>query len=96
MFQSTILDAIVVGQQRALDPYLDTTERVLLFIQVGPNQTSCSLFPSTELGAQIRGQITKDLSRRHVPSYVFVVSRIPYNTNGKKMEIQVKKVVNGS
>ena len=44
---------------------------------------------------QIKEQIAKHLSRKHVPEFVFEVEKIPYNTNGKKMEIQVKRIVNG-
>lgn len=50
--------------------------------------------PSKELDTRIREQIAKDLSRRHVPAHIFEVKEIPYNVNGKKMEIQVKAVVN--
>ena len=30
-----------------------------------------------------------------MPEYMFEVEEVPYNANGKKMEIQVKAVVNG-
>ena len=50
--------------------------------------------PSKELDTRIREQIAKDLSSRHVPAHIFEVKEIPYNVNGKKMEIQVKAVVN--
>lgn len=93
-FQPSIVDAIVVGQQRTTAPYCDVAERVLLFIQCPSCASSNSLLPTKKLETQIREQIAKDLSRRHVPAHVFEVEKIPYNTNGKKMEIQVKKIVN--
>lgn len=40
-------------------------------------------------------QIIKDLSRRHIPAHIFEIPQVPYNANGKKMEIQVKAVLNG-
>ena len=93
-FQSSIVDAIVVGQQRTKAPYSDTTERVLLFIACFPHASSNTLLPTEKLDSQIREQISKDLSRRHVPAHILEVTKIPYNANGKKLEIQVKKLVN--
>lgn len=95
VFQSSIADAIVVGQQRSEPPYSDATERVLLFIQCHLGASSKTLTPTKKLESQIRAQIAKHLSKRHVPAYIFEISKVPYNVNGKKMEIQVKKVVNG-
>lgn len=43
---------------------------------------------------RIRQAIARDLSRRHVPHHVIEVSGIPYNANGKKMEIQLKAILN--
>jgi acetoacetyl-CoA synthetase len=45
------------------------------------------------LERQIREEIAKNLSRRHVPTFIFEVPEVPYNVNGKKLEIQVKKVL---
>ena len=84
-----------MGQQRKIGPYSDPTERVLLFIQCHPDASTNSLLPTKKLEMQIKEQIATDLSRKHVPAYVFEVAKIPYNANGKKMEIQVKKIVNG-
>ncbi|KIX95811.1 uncharacterized protein Z520_08519 [Fonsecaea multimorphosa CBS 102226] len=94
-FTSSIADSLVVGQQRRAAPYSDTTERVLLFIKCREGESSNRLLPKRDLEARIREQIAKDLSRRHVPAHIFEVNEIPYNANGKKMEIQVKAVVNG-
>ena len=94
-FASSILDALVVGQQRATSTYSDSTERILLFIRCSDVKGTDTLYPPRELVNLIREQITKDLSRRHVPEYIFEVDEVPYNANGKKMEIQVKAIVNG-
>lgn len=94
-FTSSVLDALVVGQQRVSPAYSDSTERVLLFIKCSNTHSTGTLFPTQKLDALIRQRIMKDLSRRHVPEYIFEVEDVPYNANGKKMEIQVKAIVNG-
>ena len=94
-FSSSVLDALVVGQQRTTSPYSDPTEQVLLFIKCSPTAASGRFNPFRELDTAIRQQIAQDLSRRHVPSHIFEIDEVPYNANGKKMEIQVKGVVNG-
>ncbi|KAH8810648.1 putative acetyl-CoA synthetase [Xylogone sp. PMI_703] len=92
-FASSILDACVVGQQRVKHPYSDAAERVVLFIKCAPTITTNSMIPDTVLEKQIRDQITTDLSRRHVPSFIFEVAEIPYNFNGKKLETQIKAIL---
>jgi acetoacetyl-CoA synthetase len=72
-----------VGQQRSIDQ----AERVVLFVKLKPPYVG-KLRHGIE--CRIRNQIAKDLSRRHVPHYIFEVLAIPHNANGKKMEIQVK------
>jgi acetoacetyl-CoA synthetase len=94
-FSSSILDSIVVGQQRTSPPYSDSTERVLLFLKCHDDASTGGLIPSKDLEARIRDQIAKDLSRRHVPAHIFEVKEVPYNANGKKMGIQTKAIVNG-
>lgn len=95
-FTPSILDAIVVGQQRVQPPlYSDPTERVVLFIKCTPSATSGTLTPSPILTAKIKDAIAKNLSRRHVPSFIFEAPEVPYNVNGKKLEIQVKAVLCG-
>lgn len=48
----------------------------------------------SQLKDRIRQKIAEDLSRRHVPHFIFEVNSIPYNANGKKMETQVKSILN--
>lgn len=92
-FSAAITDSIVVGQQRIKSPYSDPAELVVLFVKCTPSASSGSLLPRPELRAAIDEQISKDLSRRHVPEYVFEIDNIPYNANGKKLEIPVKAVL---
>ncbi|KIW85993.1 acetoacetate-CoA ligase [Fonsecaea pedrosoi CBS 271.37] len=93
-FRDSIADALVVGQQRLSAPYADSAEKVVLFIKCHPEATTGS--PPrvrADLDAAIRAQIARDLSRRHVPTHIFETDVVPYNANGKKLEIQVKAVL---
>lgn len=83
---SDIADSICVGQQRAADE----TEKVVLFVKVS---SPISDDKWLELKRRIQKCIASSLSLRHVPSAIFQVSNIPYNVNGKKMEIPLKAVV---
>jgi acetoacetyl-CoA synthetase len=83
---SDIADSICVGQQRATDE----TEKVILFVKV---LSPISDDKWLELKGRIQKCIASSLSLRHVPSAIFRVSNIPYNINGKKMEIPLKAVV---
>ncbi|KAK5191526.1 hypothetical protein LTR99_003647 [Exophiala xenobiotica] len=85
-FADQILDSMCVSQQRPSDD----VERVFLFVRL--KEEDC-LSPS--LDKAIRDQISKDLSRRHVPQYIFAMPELPYNVNGKKLEIPLKGVLSG-
>lgn len=87
-FPTQILDALCAGQQRPQDQ----SESVYLFLKLADSSRKEL---NTGLGDQIRQAIAKDLSRRHVPHYMFEVDTIPYNANGKKLEIQVKSILRG-
>ena len=43
----------------------------------------------------IKMKIKNSCSPRHVPMFVLSVKDIPYTINGKKVEIAVKKIING-
>jgi acetoacetyl-CoA synthetase len=86
---SDIVDSICVGQQRAVDE----TEKVILFVKVRPGKLPLTNDKWLELKRRIQKCIASSLSLRHVPSAIFQVSNIPYNVNGKKMEIPLKAVL---
>ncbi|KAF2210379.1 hypothetical protein CERZMDRAFT_118202 [Cercospora zeae-maydis SCOH1-5] len=90
-----IVDALVVGQQRSDEKYRDDTEKVLLFLKCTQEAQSGTLLPTTKVLNTIKKKISTDLSRRHVPHFIFEMDEIPYNVNGKKLEVLVKKVING-
>jgi acetoacetyl-CoA synthetase len=84
VFSSEIADAICVGQQREKDQ----SERVLLSIQLPSDKRL-----SPNLVNRMKNQIANDLSQRHVPHYIFAEPCIPYNVNGKKLEVPLKAVI---
>jgi acetoacetyl-CoA synthetase len=48
-----------------------------------------------DLISKIRSRIERDLSKRHVPKFVFYIDDIPYSSVGKKLETVVKNIVCG-
>ena len=94
-FSNLITDSIIVGQQRLIGHHSDPAERVVLFIKCTPAASTGTIRVQPELEAAIREQISQNLSRRHVPAFIFETEAVPYNANGKKLEIQVKAVLCG-
>ncbi|RDB16867.1 Acetoacetyl-CoA synthetase [Hypsizygus marmoreus] len=86
-FSASLDDSLCVGQRRPQD--LD--ERVLLFLKMRPGHKLTGALES-----QIKNEIRRALSPRHVPAYIFEIQDIPYTVNGKKIEIAVKQIVSGS
>lgn len=67
-FREELDDTLCVGQRRPEDK----DERVLLFVKMRPGHKF-----TDDLVRRIKEAIRKDLSARHVPSYVFEISDIP-------------------
>ncbi|CBQ72328.1 probable Acetoacetyl-CoA synthetase [Sporisorium reilianum SRZ2] len=86
--QSTITDSLVV----ALKTPAGDDEVVCLFIVVSPNVRLDLDGVKKTLTTLVR---TKR-SARHVPKFIEVVSDIPKTLNGKKVEVPVKKIINGA
>ena len=83
-FKGEFVDAIVVGQQRERDQ----AERVVLFLQFRDG----GKMPKG-MQERIKEAVSKDLSRRHVPHFMFATEQVPYNVNGKKLEIPLRAVI---
>lgn len=81
-----IQDAVCVGQRRPQD----TDERVMLFVLMKAGAKF-----SQDLLRDIKREIGKQLSKRHVPAHVFPIPEIPVTSNGKKVELPVKRIVSG-
>ena len=88
-YRGVIHDSLAVGQQRTSGKYSDPAERVILFVKVSPEQSSGRRIPDQKLLSRIRDDIARNLSRRHVPHFLFEVDEIPHNANGKKMEVSL-------
>ena len=79
-----VADSLVIGQP------IDSDERVILFIKMNEDESL-----SNELIAEVKTAIRTNCSPRHVPAIVLETNDIPYTINGKKVEIAVKKIIQG-
>ena len=79
-----IEDSLVVGQEWKNDV------RVILFVK--PAQ---GVELTNELKKKIQTAIRTNASPRHVPAKILAVPDIPYTLNMKKVELAVKKVIQG-
>jgi acetoacetyl-CoA synthetase len=77
-------DSVVIGQNWENDI------RVILFVQLAAGQAL-----TDELKNKIRQTIRTNASPRHVPAKILSVPAVPYTLNMKKVELAVKKVVQG-
>lgn len=86
--QSSITDSLVV----ALKTPAGDDEVVCLFVVLSPTAS----IELTDLRKQLTTLIRTKRSARHVPKYIEVVTDIPKTLNGKKVEVPVKKIINGA
>ncbi|KAF7292468.1 Acetoacetyl-CoA synthetase [Mycena chlorophos] len=85
-FSGRIVDCLAVGQTIG-----ESDERVVLFVKLPEGQ----LLDAT-LESAIRAAIREKRSARHVPGKIVQVPDIPYTLNGKRVEVIVRKIVNGA
>ncbi|PTD05437.1 Acetoacetyl-CoA synthetase [Fusarium culmorum] len=86
-FATEVAESLCVGQRRPQDH----DESVVLFLLMKPGVKF-----TAELANTIRERIAKELTKRHVPKYIFEVPDIPVTVNGKKVELPVKQIISGS
>jgi len=79
-----IADSVVVGQ-----PWKNDV-RIILFAKLMPSFTL-----TDALKAGIKNAIRTNVSPRHVPAKIVEVPDIPYTLNMKKVEIAVRKIIEG-
>ncbi len=79
-----IADSIVVGQNWKNDV------RVVLFVKMAPG-----VVLTEEIRNMIRQVVRLGASPRHVPAKIVAVADIPYTLNMKKVELSVKRVIEG-
>ncbi|TEB30279.1 acetoacetyl-CoA synthetase [Coprinellus micaceus] len=82
-----LVDYLAVGQKTEGG----ADERVILFVKLGQGEKLDSEFEGT-----IKKTIRSRRSARHVPARVVQVPDIPYTLNGKRVEVLVKKIINGA
>ena len=81
-----IADSLVVH----LDDEEGGPGELLLFVVLAPGTTL-----DTDLQAEINARLRSQLSPRHVPDRIEVVSAIPRTHSGKKLEVPVKRILLG-
>ncbi len=77
-------DSVVVGQKYEDD------ERVILFVKLAKG-----IDLDDDLKIKIAKQIRSNCSPRHVPTVILETKDVPYTLNGKKVEVAVKKIIQG-
>ncbi len=77
-------DSLVIGQEWNND------QRIILFLKLNKTKKL-----TNKLSDVIKKTIKTSLSPRHVPSLIFQVEDIPYTISGKKVELAVKKIIEG-
>ncbi len=80
-----VKDSLVVGRQVDGD-----VEVVLLVVPAQGHALSDALVK------ELRTRIREGASPRHVPRHILVVPDIPYTRSGKKVELAVARLLNGS
>ncbi|WP_298451301.1 acetoacetate--CoA ligase [uncultured Marinobacter sp.] len=83
--EAAIKDSLVVGRQ------IDGDVEVVLFVVPAEGQEL-----SDDLLAQLKARIRTGASPRHVPKHIVQVPDIPYTRSGKKVELAVARLINGS
>ncbi len=80
-----IKDALIINIE-----YADGTDWMPLFVLLQPD-----LFLDDNLQKNIKNTLRNTYSPRHVPDAIIPVPDIPYTISGKKMEMPVKKIMQG-
>ena len=80
-----IKDSLVVGR------HIDGDVEVVLLVVLADGQTL-----TDDLAQQLRQRIRQGASPRHVPKHLIEVPDIPYTRSGKKVELAVARLINGS
>ncbi|KAI0840000.1 acetoacetyl-coenzyme A synthetase [Hypoxylon sp. FL0890] len=85
-FADRVADSICVGQRRPQD----NDESVMLFLLMRPGHKF-----DKKLVNEVKEAVKTELTKRHVPKYVFETPEIPTTVNLKKVELPVKQIVSG-
>jgi acetoacetyl-CoA synthetase len=80
-----VKDSLVVGRQ------IDGDVEVVLLVVPAEGQAL-----TDDLAQHLRQRIRQGASPRHVPKHIIEVPDIPYTRSGKKVELAVARLINGS
>ena len=80
-----VADSLVVGRQ------IDGDVEVVLLVVPAAGQSL-----TDDLEQRLRRRIREGASPRHVPRHILAVPDIPYTRSGKKVELAVARLINGS
>lgn len=83
-----IADSLAVGVKLA--DWKD--EQVFLFLLL---KSGSDTVPEDQLN-ELKNRIKSQLSPRHVPAHIHPVPSIPHTLNGKKVEVSIKRILNGN
>ena len=81
-----VVDSLVVH----IDDAESGVDELLLFVHLAPNRAL-----DDELREQIKGELRRTLSPRHVPDELLAAPMIPKTLSGKKLEVPVKRILMG-
>ena len=89
---------------RAVESMPEVADSLAVDLELSRGRSSLLLFvvpaagakPETTLAQKIRQKVRDDVSPRHVPDEVFLVRAIPKTLSGKKLEVPIKRIVQGA
>lgn len=84
-----VADSVVVGQSYTLKDGTPDV-RILLFVVMAPGHECTTAFQK-----KVRQRIRDQASPRHMPGVVVACPAIPHTVSGKKVELTVKKIIDG-
>ena len=79
----------IIEDSVAIGKIIDDEERIILFVKLKKNKIL-----NPEFINEIKIMIKNSCSPRHVPTFIVQVNEIPYTSNGKKIEIAIKHIIN--
>ena len=79
----------IIEDSVAIGKIINDEERIILFVKLKKDKVLDPKFIN-----EIKIMIKNSCSPRHVPTFIIQVNEIPYTSNGKKIEIAVKHIVN--
>ena len=79
-----VSDSLVVGQS------WKRNQRIILFLKMNKNH----IF-NKRIVRKVKQMIKNSCSPRHIPEVILETNGIPYTMNGKKVEIAIKKIIDG-